>query len=40
MLHPPAVVIHAFMIGGLERVSAKGEQLGQAQRHERLLPDI
>ena len=40
MLHPPASVVHAFVIGRLEWVGAQVEQLGEAQRHERILPDI
>ena len=28
------------MVGALERVAAQGEQLGQAQLDERLLPDL
>jgi hypothetical protein len=40
VLDAPALVIHAFMVRGLERIAAQVEQLRQPQRDERLLPDV
>src|SRR5215475_10399341 len=40
VLHPPALIVHAFMVGGLEGNAAQVEQLRQPQRDKRLLPDI
>src|SRR5262245_19941710 len=40
VLDAPAHVIHAFVVGGLERIGAQVEELRQAQRDERLLPDV
>ena len=37
---PPAAVADALVVAALERVGAQGEQLGQAQLDERLLPDV
>src|SRR5215475_11227631 len=40
VLHTPALVVHAFMVGGLEGIAAQVEQLRQPQRDEGLLPNI
>ena len=40
VLNTPALVVHAFMVRGLEGIASKVEQLRQPQRDEGLLPDI
>src|SRR5215475_12499284 len=40
VLNTPALVVHAFMVRGLEGIASKVEQLRQPQRDKRLLPDI
>ena len=40
VLDPPLLVAHAIVVGRLERIGAQVEDLRQAQRHERFLPDI
>src|SRR5437868_5986707 len=40
MLRPPARIIHALVVGGLERIGAQVEELWEAQCHERLLPHV
>ena len=39
-LYAPTLVIHALVVGGLEGVRAQVEELREAQRHERVLPDV
>src|SRR5437764_7929507 len=36
----PAAVTHALIVGALERISLEVEQLGHAERHHRILPDV
>ena len=40
VIDPPAVPVHAFVVADLERIGAQVEELREAQRHERLLPDV
>ena len=40
VVDPPVRCSPCRMVGLLERIGAQVEELGQAQRHERLLPDI
>jgi hypothetical protein len=38
MLHPPARIIHALVVGSLKRIGADVEELREAQRYEGLFP--
>src|SRR5512144_3116549 len=39
-VNAPVAVIHGDMVGLLERIGTEVKELGQTQRHERLLPNI
>jgi hypothetical protein len=40
VLDAPSLVVHAFVVRGFERIAAQVEELGKAQSHERVLPDL
>jgi hypothetical protein len=40
VFNTPALVVHSFMVRGLEGIASQIEQLRQPQRDEGLLPDI
>ena len=40
MVHSPSAIVPSLVVGSLERISAKTEQLRKSQRHRRILPNV